>query len=519
MSWLRSTRLRIFLICWVLYSAHFATNVVREHYPVFAFIEHGHLRLDDYAGLHADIFQHRDGHWYTGNQIAGSLPPLLPMLIFDPLLDAIQSYSEGRLAELRERGEALDASYESEYPNRPAFLRKAKERGLELRFGATTVVTSVFCMAPLAALFVVFLYGILRERGVPRERAVLLALLFAFGTPLFYRTAHLVHNVFLMMTSFGCFWLLWPRPADALPVPPKRVYWAGFLGGWCVALDYAGVIPLLCFYGYLILARTPSAGLWRAFLESLRFVAASLPPVLFLLFTQYWMYGNPFMPGQYWMPDVTFTERGWRGISLPSVEVFLRNLFDPNWGLYPFAPLLLLGLVPARWYPSESLIVPRRERAAQNIFIVVFMLFCAANQYSLMQFNTGFRYLLPLVPFIYLALCDHLVRAPSWALYAVGIPAVIHTWVLCMIRYTQPQLGVGEPAVPESWARFLASGPQLPWLTVLRQTTPDPDHPAHWWIWPSLLIGFCLALCFALWSLGRRAQHRPSQEDHTPSLS
>jgi hypothetical protein len=126
-----------------------------------------------------------------------------------------------------------------------------KEQGLDLRFGASTLVSWFFCMAPLSALFVVLFYGILRQRDVPRERALLLG----FGTPIFYRTAHLSHNMFLMITTFGCFWLLCPRPADALPLSPKRVYWAGFLGGWCLALDYAGVIPLLCLYAYLILER------------------------------------------------------------------------------------------------------------------------------------------------------------------------------------------------------------------------------------------------------------------------
>jgi hypothetical protein len=233
-----------------------------------------------------------------------------------------------------------------------------------------------------------------------------------------------------------------------------------------------------------------------------------VPPVLFLLFTQWWMYGNPIWPGQYWMPDVTYTERGWRGMALPNLEVFWRNLFDPNWGLYAFGPILLLGLVPARIYKSGDWILPLRERRAQNAFIWVFMLFCAANQYSLMQFNTGFRYFLPLVPFIFLAACDHLARMPRWALLAVGIPAVLHSWVLSMIRYTQPDLGVGEPAVLESWLRFLSTGPQLPWLTVFRQTTPDPSHIAHWWIWPSLLIAGCLVACAAIWQLGERARTR-----------
>ena len=38
------------------------------------------------------------------------------------------------------------------------------------------------------------------------------------------------------------------------------------------------------------------------------------------------------------------------------------------------------------------------------------MLFCAMNRYSLMQFNTGFRYLLPIVPFAFLQASDFLAR-------------------------------------------------------------------------------------------------------------
>ena len=91
---------------------------------------------------------------------------------------------------------------------------------------------------------------------------------------------------------------------------------------------------------------------------------------------------------------------------------------------------------------------------------------------------------------------------------AIAIPAIVHSWVLSMIRYTQPDLGVGEPAVVESWVRFLASGPQLPWLTVLRQTTPDQaallGHPL---LVPALLT-LTGCLIFALWRSGasRRSQ-------------
>ena len=84
-----------------------------------------------------------------------------------------------------------------------------KAAGLDLRFGASTAITSVFLMAPTSALFVVLMFAVLARRGVERGRAAWLALLFGFGTPVFYRTAHLNHNMFLMEAIFGAFVLVW----------------------------------------------------------------------------------------------------------------------------------------------------------------------------------------------------------------------------------------------------------------------------------------------------------------------
>lgn len=508
---LGSVELRLFLILWIIFAAHFATNVVREHYPAFSLIERGDFILDDYVGFHSDIFVHSDGHAYIANQVAGSLPAVIPLLLFDPLLDALEQ------PPLEAPGDGeIGADYQTEYPNRAYFLQLVKQKGWHLRFGAATVVTSAFLMSPLAALFCVFIYTILRRRGVDRGFGLALVGLFAFGTPLFYRTAYLNHNVFLMMCTFTSFWLLWPQPQDALPIKPWRVAAAGFLAGYGVAIDYAGAVPLLWLYGYLIAVRTPAAGFRRSFFESLRFVAGSVPPVLFLWWSQWSMFGNPFLPAQYYMPVVNFTDRGWRGFDWPQLDVFWKNLFDPDWGMYVFAPVLLLGLLPARVHRDRHsrLILPLRERRAATVFIVLFLLFCAANQYSLMQWNTGFRYLLPLLPFIFLALCDHLVRWPRWVFALIAIPSVAHMWVLSTVRYTRVDFGLGSSAIVGSWERFLADGVRLPWLTVLRQTTPDPASLVHAWFLPSALLAFAALMCAVIWWIGGRfelaARQKPS---------
>ena len=104
--------------------------------------------------------------------------------------------------------------------------------------------------------------------------------------------------------------------------------------------------------------------------------------------------------------------------------------------LWPWL-LLLLALVPAIWYRRDSLILPRRERWFVIACCAAFLLFCSVNQYSRLQWNSGFRYLLPLVPLLVLALADHWIRMPHWTRVAIAAAAVdeelegfLHLWSL-----------------------------------------------------------------------------------------
>ena len=45
--------------------------------------------------------------------------------------------------------------------------------------------------------------------------------------------------------------------------------------------------------------------------------AGTLPGVLLLWFYQWKAFGNPFLPGQHWMPPVEFIDRGYQGFQFP----------------------------------------------------------------------------------------------------------------------------------------------------------------------------------------------------------
>lgn len=494
-------RLRIFLTCWIVFALHFATNVVREHYPAFSLIEHGTFQCDDYAGFHSDIFEHTDGHHYIGNQVLGSVVAAVPLLAFDPLLDHLEA--------IRKREPPPEdgggAEYDTEYPMRRAFFRKVRERGLDLRFGASTVVTSAFLMAPLSALLVLLVFDVLSARGVRPRRAAWLAFLCAFATPVFYRSASLNHNLMLTLSVFGAFLALWPREGESLPLSPARRFTAGLLAGCAVAFDYAGVVPLLAFTAYLLWTHGRAGGVGGALRALPAYVLGGVPPAVFLLWSQWTMYGDPFLPGQFWMPDQNqYVDDGVRGMTVPDVEVFLQNLFDPDWGMYAFAPLLLIGLWPTRDRGDVPLVLPRRERRFVALFVLGYMLFCAMNQYSRLQWNTGFRYLLTLVPFVFLQASDHLARMRTWVLAVVTVPVVLHSWVLGMVRYTPPVRG--DPhAVTESWRRVLTEGVQLPWLNVLSSTSSLPVPFLRSPLAPYAFVALAAVMILAVWRFRRPA--------------
>ena len=494
-----SIKIRLFLTCWLVFTVHFATNTVREHYPAFSLVEQGTFKVDRYREYHSDIFVHDDGHAYIGNNVAASVIAAVPLFLFTPVLDRLEAYEKEKI-----RREGVPATeYRNErHPNSRAFFRYAKENGLTLRFGAATVVTSAFLMAPLSALVVVLMFQILLDRGVNQRRALGLALLFGFGTPVFFRTGILNHNMMVMYTTFVAFYLLWVLPGGAVPASLNRRMGAGFLAGVGLALDYSGVIPLLVLFGYLIGARLRTASLKTAVRESIPFVLASVPPVLFLLYSQWAMFGNPFMPGQYWMPDATnmklfgefqnpYSTEGFRGFTLPTLDLYLLNLFDPSYGMFLFGPLLILALVPAVFYRREELILPRPERVFAAVLFMALLTFHAANQYSRLQGGIGgFRYLVPLVPTMFLAASDHLARMPRKWLWVLSVPVLINSWVIAMVR---------EP-VPESWREILSNGIQLPWFAVLRATLPE-GHPAGSPLVPLAILLLVAAMVVAIWKV------------------
>lgn len=453
-----STAWRLFFTCWVVYGLHFATDVVREHYPAVALGDHLTFRLDEYGGLHPDLFETPGYGWHIGNNpgisLFAAVPYALARPLIDPVVDRVQA---GRL----ERGDTVPPAFDSPRARSPGFFAEAYRRGLDVKLGLAALVTHTFFMAPASALGVLLIFFALRWALRDDRHAVWLALLYAFGTPVFFRTGFLNHNLMLGHIAFAGLLAVW-NPSEAPRITPERsALLAGLAGGMALLFDYSGVVFLIGLFAYVLVKRFREQGAALAARHGLRYIAGTLPPVLMLWFYQWRAFGNPFLPGQHWMPPVEWIEFGYQGYGLPQLELVLALAFDHRFGFLATAPVLLFGflaLLP-RWRRSG---MPALELATCVILFFVLWIFFAGSNYVRLQWNTGVRYMTAGLPFLFLPAALVLIRLPRFVLLAFAIGSVVLNWCMAMNREVWRPLGVLDPVV-----RVFTSGFQLPVLTTL----------------------------------------------------
>ncbi len=91
-SWIYPTRgiaIRLFLTCWLVYSAHFTTNIVREIYLTLSIGDHASFQVNDSANMHPDIFEKEGYGWHIGSNPGVSMLAAIPYAMLRPLTDRI----------------------------------------------------------------------------------------------------------------------------------------------------------------------------------------------------------------------------------------------------------------------------------------------------------------------------------------------------------------------------------------------------------------------------------------------
>jgi len=447
-------RIRLFLTCWVIYVAHFATDVVREHYLVMSMVERGSFALDPYYGLHVDIFQNPPQAKVQGAHHGAnpgiSMIAAIPYAALRPLVDVVVA------RELAGRAPADSAVYRDNRPRRVAFYGEIRRRGLDVRFGLVSAITQAFTMAPLTAGLVVAMAELLVVLGLAAPLALTGALVFAFGTPVFFRTAYLNQNLAIAILSFAAFLVLWNPGRRTRWGPTGRVVLAGFLGGLCLLNDYSGGLALALLGVYACWNRFAAASFPAAIRTGLWYTLGALGPIFALAYYQWASFGNPFLPPQHWMAPVEWIDVGYQGVGGFVPDLFSRLLTDPRFGLFVVAPALALALAAPflRRFP-----LPRAELLFCLSMALVFVLFFSTVQYTRLQWVTGFRYLTPVLPFLFLPAFLVGIRLPRLLALVLGLGSVGLTWAQAMVR--------DQGTVFRNLTRLFVEGFQLPWLTTL----------------------------------------------------
>jgi hypothetical protein len=454
----RGVALRLFAACWLVYTLHFATNTVREIYPALTLGDRLSLDVSEYLGMHSDIFEVPGRGAFINNNPGASILGAIPYVLARPIIDRITELVRERRAAAPEP----PPEYETAYPMAREFVREARARGLDVRLGLGAAVMQAGLMAPLSALSAVVMFSILARLTPSPGAAVLLAALYAFATPVLLRTGQLNHNVLVGHFALFAFALLW-RPWDD-PAHPRRPLYllAGLLAGWAVVLDYSGLIVPLVLVPYALVRRAGLPAVARSRRDLPELAVGVIASLAVLLVCQWLAFGNPFYPAQTYMPAATYTHLGYRGMSLPQLDLLLETAFGMRYGLFTSAPLLLLALYVPAWRQGGGRIVGRREFWCIVAFCALFFLFTAANQYGRMQFYMGVRHVVPVTPFLFLLAAGVLLRMPRLPAVLVGIIATYWSWCLAMYRDVEQGLGVFESLI-----HITLEGVRLPWLTTV----------------------------------------------------
>jgi hypothetical protein len=510
----RGVAIRLFITCWLVYGLHFATNIVREIYPALALGDHFSFRLDEYANIHPDLFEKPGYGWHSGNNPGVSMLAAIPYAMARPVIDrVVERVQQQRAAS----GQTEPPAYNSPWPMAQEFYKEAWRRGYDIKFGLAAFVMHAFCMAPISALSVVVMFLTLRHIFRSDRTAMWLALLYAFGTPVFFRTGYLNHNLMLGQFVFMGFVAMWNPGLSRRWSSLTRFFLGGLTGGTAFLFDNSGVVLLLGLFVYGLAQRwRVAAGHPRRVADvarhGFRYFLGTLGPVGLLWFYQWRSFGNPFLPGQHWMPPVEWIDLGYQGFGWPQLSLLFPLAFDYRYGLFVTGPLFLLALVAPFVNRGERRLMPGFELTAMLALSAALLIFFSGVNYTRLQFNTGIRYLTPIFPFLFIPAALALMRLPRRAIYFIAVICVAESWCLAMHRDVERGLGVFDPIL-----HVFIGGFELPALTTLSRMGNQFGEFLSRGVSPIPVFALSAAILCGVWTSFSRTGVSP-EKPHTESV-
>jgi hypothetical protein len=437
----RATAIALFATAWLVYTVHWSAYIVREHYPAISLAEQGTLDVSAFLDVNVDIFRGPKGGAYINNNPGASIAGALPIALARPLLRRIERMNA------RRPPPRVDPKLDA------VVLWKAVGQHREWYFLAVAFLTVAGLMAPATALAVAATYLVLvRTAELPNRVALAAAAILAVGTPFFLRTGYLSHNLLVAVAALWGFVLLVGQGVSGGLSKP-RLLGAGLLSGFALLCDYTGVLVIAALGAYLWIRVEGPGGLRSRLAWSGWFGLGVLPGAIALLAYQAMAFGAPALPSQHFMQPIEQTAHGYRGFGWPSLTIAWSNFFDPEYGLFFYCPLLMLAIA-APFVRQVPYRLPLREQWFLLGYAGVFVLFCAANRYSVLQWTTNVRYLVPIVPALLvlsLQVAQALPRVVTVGLIALSVAI---NWLVSIGR-DRFAVFTGD-GLQFSWARRMA---------------------------------------------------------------
>jgi hypothetical protein len=348
-----------------------------------------------------------------------------------------------------------------------------------VRYGVLHLVNAWTVIIPVTLFTLLLVHRThMRLLGDPR-RATFLTFVYAFGTvSFFYGVQSNVWQVINCVTwAFIHFAVLSPAPLRA-----SAAIALGLAAALGVSMNYFAGILLPIFGATLLLRKDWRAAVWL----SLGFGVGVLP----LLGYHWAVFGSPLTTpyaSRIHEEGRRLMASGFQGFFLPSPIIMLRLLFDPNLGMFVYAPITILGLA--------GLGGIKRDRVtafgAAGALLIPVLISGRHVDFHSGQGGFGCRYIVPMLPFVWLLVVKSLDRVSPRLFEYVAIVSVAVSTFGAMF---------GGKLLHLSISQFLIRGVEIPSLIWVKQVLDEftiRRPPVH-------ASGVVVLVALGVWLVWRR---------------